>query len=65
MVLFFLKESKKRKDILPQFKLPIVDKVYSSSELWTFFESRIPSSAQLQTRENRSAKKLGFTIERS
>ena len=44
----YSEEFKRQRDILPLVNFPTVDKEYSSSELWPFFVSRIPSRAQLQ-----------------
>lgn len=40
-----------QKEIVPLANFPCKDKVYTTKELWPFFASRIPSSAQLQTKE--------------
>lgn len=37
---------KEQDDLEPLFEFPQKDKVYKSSELWPFFESRIPSLKQ-------------------
>lgn len=38
-------------DLKPLFEFPSVDKTYVSSELWPFFESRIPSVKQPKIQE--------------
>lgn len=40
-----------QKEIVPLANFPCKDKSYSTKDLWPFFASRIPSSAQLQTKE--------------
>jgi HipA-like protein len=41
-------EFKMQNDILPLTNFPSKDKEYSTTQLWPFFSSRIPSNAQLQ-----------------
>ncbi len=40
-----------QKEIVPLANFPCKDKTYSTRDLWPFFASRIPSNAQLQTKE--------------
>lgn len=42
---------KKQGEILPLSNFPNKELVYSSEELWPFFASRIPSVAQLESKE--------------
>lgn len=41
-------EFKMQNRILPLANFPLKDKEYSTSDLWPFFATRIPSNAQLQ-----------------
>lgn len=42
---------KNQDDLQPLFEFPLKDKLYTSSELWPFFESRIPSIKQPKVQE--------------
>jgi HipA-like protein len=46
-------EFKLQNRILPLANFPSKDKEYSTRDLWPFFESRIPSNAQLQIEKDR------------
>lgn len=47
----YTEEFKKQSEILPLSNFPNKELVYSSTELWPFFASRIPGVAQLEKNE--------------
>lgn len=51
----YSEEFKSQKEILPLVNFPTVNKEYMSDELWPFFVSRIPSTAQRQLSEENQA----------
>lgn len=51
----YSEEFKSQKEILPLVNFPTVNKEYTSNELWPFFVSRIPSTAQRQLSEENQA----------
>lgn len=51
----YSEEFKSQKEILPLVNFPTVNKEYTSDELWPFFVSRIPSTAQRQLSEENQA----------
>lgn len=51
----YSEEFKSQKEILPLVNFPTVNKEYISDELWPFFVSRIPSTAQRQLSEENQA----------
>lgn len=50
-VFYYSEWFKNQDDLKSLFEFPVKDKIYSSNELWPFFESRIPSIKQPKIQE--------------
>lgn len=48
----YSEDFKSQKSLLPLVNFPHIDKEYISSQLWSFFASRIPSAAQRQVADD-------------
>ncbi len=57
-------EFKLQSRVLPLVNFPSKDKEYSARELWPFFASRIPSSAQRQVAKDRQGDNIVALLQR-